>query len=134
MQPYGETETESMDSPLVEFEDVVLPDGTVASVGPEVVFLGIGSQVRWGNALARLGVCFDRDRMIWRAQHGDRFFVSTTTGEHVGDIAELAGNDVLTLIEQPVPGADSGTRHSIAWDEITRVGIVAGVTGSPKCA
>jgi hypothetical protein len=123
-----------MDSPLVEFEDVVLPDGTVVSVGPEVVFLGIGPQVRWGNALARLGVCLDRDRMTWRAQHGDRFFVSTATGEHVGDIAELAGNKVLTLVEQPVAKTGSGTRHSIAWDEITRVGIVPAPTCSPGCA
>ncbi|HJZ90343.1 MAG TPA: hypothetical protein VKE40_05690 [Gemmataceae bacterium] len=123
-----------MDSPLVEFEDVALPDGTVVSVGPEVVFLGKGSQVRWGNALARLGVCLDRDHLTWRAQHGDRFFVSTATSELVGDVAELADHENLTLLERPVGATGSGSRHTVAWDQITRVGILAAATGAPRCA
>ena len=56
MNQAAETETESMDSPLFEFVDLMHQDGTVVSVGPEVVFVGVGAQVRWGNAIARLGV------------------------------------------------------------------------------
>ena len=129
----GETETETMDSPLTEFSYAVRPDGSVIDLGPEVVFLGIGCQVRWGNALARLGVCLDRECMTWRAQHGDRYFVSTSAGELVGDVAELVDNEFLTLVEQPdfSGGPDSGVRHSIPWAAITRVGIVSAVNGSP---
>jgi len=129
----GQTETISMDSPLVEFEDVLLPDGSVVSRGPEAVYLGKGCQVRWANALARLGVAIDRDRMTWRARHGDRYFVSTATGDHVGDVAELSDNEALTLIEQSDPTADpdAGLRRSISWAAITRVGIVPAPTGSP---
>jgi len=128
--------TVTADSPLVEFFDEVLPDGTVVSRGPEVVFLGKGTQVRWGNALARLGVCLDRDRMIWRAHNGDWFFVSTAADEYRGNVAVLAGDQSLQLIGRADPEAadDSGTTHSIRWDAITRVGIVPAPTGSPGCA
>lgn len=132
----GQPESFTMDSPLVEFLDEVQSDGTVVSRGPQSVFLGKGNQVRWGNTLARLGVCLDRGLMTWRAHHGDWFFVSTATGEYVGNVAVLADGEALRLIERADPEADdeSGTGHVIPWDAITRVGIVPAPTGSPGCA
>ena len=131
----GQTETITMDSPLVEFFDEVQPDGTVVSRGPDAVFLGKGCQVRWANALARLGVCLDRDRMTWRAHYGDWFFVSTATDEYRGNVAVLADHQALQLIERPDPEAEEGgTSHRIPWDAIARVGIVPAPTGSPGCA
>jgi hypothetical protein len=132
----GQTESFTMDSPLVEFEDIMLPDGTVVSRGPEVVFLGKGAQVRWGNALARLGICLDRGRMIWRANHGDWFFVSTASDEYRGNAAILADDQALQLTERADPEADDDAlaSHSILWDTITRVGIVPAPIDSPGCA
>ena len=136
MMQRGQTETTTMDSPLIEFTCAAQPDGSVIDLGPEVVFVGMGPQVRWGNALARLGMCLDRDRFTWRAQYGDWYFVSTATAEFVGNVAVMADDQAIQLIERPDPEADDepGTIHSIPWDTITRVGIVPAPIDSPGCA
>jgi hypothetical protein len=136
MAHHLDQETETMDSPLVEFTYAVQPDGTTVFLGPETVFLGMGPQVRWGNALARLGVPIDRDRLIWRVQSGDRYFVTTATAEFAGYRVEMGDDNVLTLIDEPDQETDviPGTRHSIPWDAIARVGIVPAPIDSPECA
>ena len=128
MDQNGQTETESMDSPLVEFDDL--------ENSPCHQFIGKGNQVRWGNAILRSGLLVDPDRWIVDAQLGDQFIVSvaipnnTNCREVAGERAEVLSRDGLVLVE--TPGATE-IRHSIPWDIIMAIEVTAAID-SPKCA
>ena len=134
MMQRGQTETTTMDSPLIEFTCAAQPDGSV---------IDLRHRVRRNGSPGPLGKCtrpsrnvLDRDRITSRAQYGDWYFVSTATAEFVGNVAVMADDQAIQLIEPPDPEADDepGTIHSIPWDTITRVGIVPAPIDSPGCA
>ena len=133
MDHHGETETMSMDSPLVEFEDNGLHPENPA---PYHLFLGRGNQVTWGNRIIRSGVMIDPDHWIVEAQPGEQFIVSVAypnsanRQELAGERAEVFSTDGLVLIESP---GHAEIRHSIGWDTILAVQTAA-VIDSPKCA